>query len=88
MHRFFCLTLIATALSAQPAPILGNWQGTLDVGTAKLRLAFHIVENKTGGLTATLDSLDQNARGIPVQEVTFADGRLSLKLAAIKAEFV
>jgi hypothetical protein len=60
----------------------------LDAGTAKLRLAFHIVENKTGGLTATLDSLDQNARGIPVQEVTFADGCLSLKLAAIKAEFV
>ena len=53
---------------------------TLDAGTAKLRLAFHMLANDAGGFTATLDSLDQNARGIAVQETTYADRSAGPKL--------
>ena len=55
---------------APPSDIDGAWFGTLDMGgAAKLHLVFHIV-NTEDGLTATMDSLDQGAKGIPVTAVT------------------
>ena len=53
---------------AKPSDIDGDWLGTLDTGTAKLRLAFHIT-NTEDGLTATMDSLDQNMKGLPATAV-------------------
>jgi pimeloyl-ACP methyl ester carboxylesterase len=62
-----------------PSDIDGAWWGTLDTGVAKLRLVVHIT-NTEDGLTATLDSPDQGANGIPVAAVT-RNGE-SLKLEA------
>ena len=46
------------------ADITGDWLGTLEVGATRLRIVFHISKNATG-LTATIDSPDQNASGLP-----------------------
>ena len=54
---------------AKPSDIDGAWMGTLDTGSAKLRVVFHI-KNTADGLTATLDSLDQGAMAIPASSVT------------------
>jgi pimeloyl-ACP methyl ester carboxylesterase len=54
---------------AKPSDIDGDWLGTLDAGTVKLRLAFHIT-NTEDGLTATMDSLDQKMNGLPATGVT------------------
>src|SRR5579859_30869 len=54
---------------AKPSDIDGDWLGTLDLNTLKLRVIFHIT-NTAEGLTATFDSPDQNANGIPVTSVT------------------
>lgn len=51
----------------KPSDIDGAWMGTLDVGAAKLRLIFHIV-NTEGGLTATVDSPDQGTKGYPLRQ--------------------
>jgi uncharacterized protein len=59
---------IAAKPAARPAPpsdIDGDWLGTLDTGVAKLRLVLHIT-NTDQGLTATMDSLDQNANRLPI----------------------
>jgi len=71
----FVLLLPASSLHAQAAPAAkppnpsfdldGYWLGTLDTGTAKLRLQFHITTTFVGS-AATLDSLDQGAMGIPM----------------------
>jgi uncharacterized protein len=66
---------------AKPSDIDGAWMGTLDTGTVKLRVVFHIV-NTEDGLTATLDSVDQGAMGIPTTSVT-RDGS-SLKIEVKK----
>ena len=66
---------------AKPSDIDGAWMGTLDTGTIKLRVVFHIV-NTEDGLTATLDSVDQGAMGIPTNSVT-RDGS-SLKIEVKK----
>lgn len=69
-----------------PSDIDGAWQGTLDVGAGKLRLVFHFV-NMQNGLTATWDSPDQGANGLPVGEVTRNGASLKLGLKQAGASF-
>ncbi|BDC49888.1 alpha/beta hydrolase [Bryobacterales bacterium F-183] len=56
------LALTAATVFAQT----GDYLGTIQVGVVKLRLALHIVKNPEGAYQATVDSLDQGARGLPV----------------------
>ena len=46
-------------------PVEGSWLGTLQTGGVELRIVFHISQDSVGVLTATLDSPDQGATGIP-----------------------
>src|SRR5438034_633434 len=73
--------------AAAVSTISGDWQGALEVGGAKLRLALHLVRTPEGPLKATLDSLDQGAMGIPVETATFEDGTLRLALTSLGARF-
>ena len=65
---FSFLLLFPLLLSAQG--IAGEWQGVLDIQGVKLRLVLH-VEANGDAYTATLDSPDQQAYGIPVPEFSF-----------------
>ena len=69
------------AQPAKPSDIDGSWMGSLDTGSIKLRVVFHIL-NTADGLTATMDSLDQGMNGLPITSVT-RDGT-SLKIDAAK----
>jgi hypothetical protein len=71
---------------APPSDIDGEWFGTLDTGPAKLHLVFHIV-NSEDGLTATMDSLDQGAKGIPVTAVTRNGTMLKLDMKQLAGGF-
>src|SRR6478736_5763057 len=82
----FAFSLLTTAVGfAQD--ITGDWNGTLKVNGAELRLALHITKNPDGTLKSTLDSLDQNAKGIPVASTTLKDSALSLKVEAAHAMY-
>ena len=72
----------ASPTSASPA-VVGDWAGTLTNGPAQLRLVLHITAAKDGSLTATLDSVDQGANGIPVTSATLAGSKLSLSVEAV-----
>src|SRR3954463_2427659 len=86
-HLGFCL-LTVTLASAQPAPSLeGNWQGTLDAGIQKLRLALHVSRSAQGAPAATFDSLDQGAMGIPLPVVTLTGRALHFELPGKAASF-
>jgi uncharacterized protein len=65
----------------------GNWQGTLDVPGAKLRIVFRISKNEDGSLKSVLDSPDQGARGIPVEETVFIGDSLILNVKSIMGKF-
>lgn len=71
---------------AKPSDIDGTWMGTLDTGAAKLRVVFHIT-NTEDGLIATMDSPDQNAKGIPVTAVARTGSSLKLELKQIGGAF-
>jgi fermentation-respiration switch protein FrsA (DUF1100 family) len=47
----------------------------------------HLTRGDTGELTSTLDSLDQNARGVPVSGITFADNTLHVAWNAGQSRF-
>ena len=68
--------------------IEGLWLGSLEVqGGNKLRLLFNISTSPEGSITATMDSLDQGANGIPVEIVTYKDGDLRLEVKSIRGVF-
>lgn len=72
--------------AAKPSDIDGDWAGTLDAGGKKLRLVLHITSYEDG-LGATLDSLDQNARGLPVTSISRDSGNISFDMKAIGGSF-
>lgn len=76
---FVLLTLIQQVCAQQE--VIGDWTGKLTIPGFSLRINFHITQ-KNNVLTATMDSPDQGAVGIPVDQVTFVDGVLNLSVAA------
>jgi hypothetical protein len=88
--RLALMTLAALALSAlshAQTPIAGDWQGTLNAGGVQLHLALHIAAAKDGTLSATLDSIDQGALGIPVSSVTLKDSKLNLTIDSLHGSY-
>ena len=73
-----CGMAMSSPLSAQG--IQGTWKGTLKVSTVSMPLVFHITDS-AGRLTATMDSPNQLAYGVPVTTATFQNPQLHLELA-------
>jgi fermentation-respiration switch protein FrsA (DUF1100 family) len=79
-------SLAALALSPlcrAQAQIAGDWEGTLSAGGVSLRQILHISAAKDGTLSATMDSVDQGADGIPVSAITLNGSKLKLTLEAV-----
>ncbi|HVP35996.1 MAG TPA: alpha/beta fold hydrolase [Terriglobales bacterium] len=81
------LLFVGFSLSYADQNAEGNWLGTLSFSGTELRVVFKIVKSPEGKLTATMDSPDQGAKDIPVDEVVFQNGHLSLSLKAIAGGF-
>lgn len=66
--------------------ISGSWNGILKLPGTQLRLVLNLV--KTGeGYSATLDSPDQGAKGIPVTTVDFSNPVLKLTMTNLNADY-
>ena len=76
---------IAQDLSAAPRA-QEVWAGTLDVGTAKLRLLLKLRRSGDGWL-GDLDSPDQNATNLPIASIIRDDAGLRFDMPAIGAAF-
>ena len=82
----FLLTMAATLAGAQD--VAGDWQGTLNTGMGELRLVLHITKAADGGLTATLDSIDQpGANGIAVKSATLKGSKLNLDVTTVQGTY-
>lgn len=88
------LLLLSSALAlGQPAekpaatkgPV-GFWEGALHVGAVKLRLAITITKTDDS-FTGTMDSLDQGAKGIKIDQIKLTERKLRLELRSVKAVF-
>jgi pimeloyl-ACP methyl ester carboxylesterase len=79
---------IQTPTSQAASGVEGNWQGALEVSAFKLRLVLKISKTPEGKLTATVDSLDQGAKDLVVDTITFQDGTLRFEMKALSASYV
>ena len=88
LARFVVLLVSSVLLACRPASaaesatVAGTWEGTLVLGSAGLRLLFNFTEAQ-GRLAGTMDSPDQGAYGIALDNVTFADGALRCEVKRI-----
>ncbi len=88
IRRFSLIFLLGVvAQAAWAADLTGDWTGVLSPPGAKLTLVLHITRSSGGALAATLDSVDQNAFGIPVKSVTLEGAKLALDVAAVHGSF-
>lgn len=69
------------SISSFAQEINGDWYGALKVQSTQLRLTFHITETDEE-YSATMDSPDQKAFGIPASAVSFEGDKLSITIAA------
>ena len=79
----FSIALPFNASTQGPSPLIGDWLGKLNTGAISLRIVFHIKADPAGKLTATMDSPDQSAYGLPVGDVTIADKAVKFDLPAV-----
>ena len=92
MKRFFLSFLLLAGASlfgtadAQSNRISGEWNGALQVQGIKLRLVFHFV-CKGDTVTATFDSPDQGAKGIPFDKVTLKGNELTIDAPSLMASY-
>ncbi len=90
LRSLVALVLLPAALVSSPAvaqqDVTGDWYGTLDVGAMKLRLTLHVTQAEDG-YSATLDSPDQGATGIPLDELLVEDGQLVFRLNRAQLEY-
>lgn len=90
LTTLFLIALSVTLLGQTAEKGLGgSWQGTLEAGGAKLRLALTVTRSEAGTYTGTFNSLDQGAT-IPIDAITVNDAavRLEMKSPAIVYEGV
>jgi pimeloyl-ACP methyl ester carboxylesterase len=80
--------LISTSLHAQN-DLKGTWEGILKVGAQELRIVFHIKQGDNKTWTVLMDSPDQMAYDLKMDDVTIKkDKEIRMNLAAAKAQFV
>ncbi len=83
----FLLGLSCQVLGQTPAKgFEGSWQGTLEAGGQKLRLALTATKSEAGAYAGKLDSLDQGAT-IPIDSITVTGDAVRLELKSIDAVF-
>lgn len=76
--------LASLGFAQTPAsPAAGAWEGAIDTGVVRLRIGVAITARPDGTLSATMDSPDQGAYGLPLDDVALVDGvvRFALKRA-------
>jgi len=84
-----CLPIRPLGAQATPGPeaFLGTWEGTLNAGAVQLRVVFHVSAGEGGALSATMDSPDQGATGIPASSASVEGSTLTIALAPLGAQY-
>ena len=77
---------LSMVVSSIAQNIEGQWDGTLNAGTMKLPLVVNVTR-KDGLYSATMDSPNQGAKGIPISAVKFENAKFSFSITAIRIEY-
>lgn len=66
----------------------GVWEGVMEINGQSLHVRFNFTKHADGSVTATFDSVDQGANGLPVTSISRAGDtvKLDLKVASVSYE--
>lgn len=78
---------LCSTSTANAQDVAGDWQGTLSTGSVQLRLILHVTRDNNGDLKASLDSIDQGAKGIPVSSISLKNSKLKFEVAVIHGSY-
>ena len=81
------ISAVLAQAAAETTDITGSWKGTLAIDKARLRLVFRIAQTSEDRLVAKMDSIDQGARDLPVDRVTYKDGTVRLQLSFLQGVY-
>ena len=74
--------------AAKPSHVDGIWLGTLQIpSSAALRIQLHVKSDSAGNEYCTLDSLDQDAGGLPCANVIFKGSNFSFDVPPVKGRW-
>ncbi len=79
--------LVEAQVSPNPSKVAGSWLGKISVGTMDLRLVINLTLSGNDSLTATLDSPDQGAKGIPMGKVTLKGDSIIVDAPIIRGDY-
>jgi hypothetical protein len=65
----------------------GVWEGVLETHGQQLHVRFNFTRNADGSITATFDSVDQNANGLPVASISRMGDTVKLDMKAIGCSY-
>jgi uncharacterized protein len=80
-----CLLLLCIKSSAQP-DFRGTWEGKVNVGV-DLRIIFHVSQNQGKSFSATMDSPDQSAFGLPCDTTIISNDSIRIEMRGINAVY-
>lgn len=86
MKKIILLLFFFVSISAFAQDIAGDWKGTLKIPGAELKLVLHVTKTDSG-FSATLDSPDQKAFGIPANVTTFENSTLKFTIENLAVEY-
>ena len=81
------LLLIPIFITGEEAKNVEHWQGTLSVSGTSLTIVFNIETKQDKTFSATLDSPDQGAYGIPVTSIEMINDHWKLMVAAVQGVY-
>lgn len=81
MKKLLFIITLLLGFTLQAQDVTGDWFGLLTFPGGKLHINLH-VKKETTGLTATMDSPDQGANGLPVTTITFTNNTLNFTIPA------
>ena len=87
------LAIVMVAMSAcgkktfERDTLAGSWMGSLSVGQQSMRIVFNFTLDENDSITASMDSPDQGAMGIPVGPVSLDANELVVSAQSIMGEY-
>ena len=86
--RTFSILLISllTSITLTAQDITGQWNGALKVQGTQLRLVFNVTKTDNG-VSSTMDSPDQGAKGIPTTTTSFENSILKITIENARIEY-
>jgi uncharacterized protein len=85
-NKIAVILAVLLSITTYGQEVTGKWFGVLKVQSVQLRLVFNI-DKTQNGYTATMDSPDQGAKGIPVTSTSFENSILKLEITPAKIQY-